>query len=340
MRFRSFVTFSIASSLILFFCTLFFSQTAAAQTTALNISVTPKFPGPFETVTINVEDFSRDLNRTNIIWSVNNKIEEKGIGIKTHQIKTGALGSTSNISIDMGGAVKNITIRPTATDLIWQADTYTPPFYPGKALHSNQDPITVVAEPYFIDSKGARLDPSTFVYRWKLNGEADSAASGYGKRIYKITPSILIKPNDVSVEVTTSDETYKSGGSITINDTRPEILFYEKNPIYGINFGRTLNDKDFIMTNDETTIVGEPFFFSNAQKNTQSGLTYTWTQNGTTVQQEGNELTFRKPEDQNGRAQIGLGIKNLERFMQFATGNFYVQFNNNTNIAPASQPIF
>lgn len=318
---------------VLIFCVFFAPATPAhAQTESFRVTILPQYPGPFEKVSVAVEDFSRDLNSVDITWSVNGKVVKKGTGLKNLDITTGDFGSASNISINMGSTVRTLTIAPTAVDMLWQADTYTPPFYEGKALHSNQDPITIEAEPFFITTKGTRLDPTKLIYTWKNNDTVDQNASGYGKNVYRYTPSILLKPIDVSVDVTTSDNSFYGHGEVNIDDTGPEILLYENNPLYGILFNNALNDRDITLSTQEINVIGSPFYFSNNQA--RAGLlAYTWQQNGSTVNEGNDELIFRKPADANanggassGRSSISLAVKNLERIMQNASASTHLMF--------------
>lgn len=310
-----------------------------AQTNALRISMIPQFPGPFEPIAVDVEDFSRDLNKIDISWSVNGKIEQRGVGLKRFRLNTGALGTITNISINMGGDIHQLTVRPATTDLLWQTDTYAPPFYKSKALHSNQDPIIVVAEPFFLNSQGVRLDPEKLIYRWKQNGKFNDFASGYGKKTFKIVPSVLLKPIDVEVDVSSVDGIFHSVSSISVPNSKTEVLLYENHPLYGIIFEKSLNGGEFPITNHEVRIIGTPFFFSEEQKKLGQ-LVYDWKLNNSSVNQPGNEVIFRKPEGSGeGRSFVSLGIKNTERFAQASSASLYVQFKNEEE-APADQNIF
>lgn len=323
-----------------FFLNFLLISAAHAQTNALRISMIPQHPGPFEKVSVSVEDFSRDLNKVQISWSLNGKVEKTGTGLKSFEFNTGALGSVSSISINMGGEVQTLTVRPTVTDIIWQADTYTPPFYQGKSLHSNQDPITLVAEPFFITSQGDRLDPEKLVYKWTYNGKVNSNASGYGKKTFTVSPSILLKPIEVVVEVTSPDNSYHSLSKISIADTKPEVLLYENDPLYGIHFENTLNNKDFPITSQEIRVFGVPLFFSRKQKN-ENALDLNWRLNGTGINQTGPEVIFRKPEGSGGgRSSIYLEAKNPERYAQFANASFYAVFSDAQSTNSSSQTVF
>lgn len=320
-KFLALLTFALCASPLL----------SHAQTNAIKIQVTPTSPKPYETVTVSIEDYSQDLNKIEMKWSVNGEVVSSGPGLKRIQTKTGAIGTAQKIDINIGGDIKTVTVRPTATDLLWQADTYTPPFYKGKALHSSQDPIMVHAEPFIVNTSGTRLDPNKLVYKWKLNGNVNATASGTGKKTFKVVPSILPKPAEISVEITSTDNVYRSEASIVVPTSNPEIVLYENHPLYGIRTARALNGKDFALTSSEANIVAEPFFFSRNQKDFDL-LTYSWSLNNSSVNQEGNEIVVRKPTGEgSGKSQISLTIKNLERILQTANATMYAVYNNSSD---------
>lgn len=300
----------------------------SAQAPARRINISPESPGPFQSVTISVEDFSGDIDATKITWTVNGKAATEGTGRKSYTVRTGALGTKTDVSINIGGSVENVSLRPAVVDLHWQADTYTPPFYQGKAQHSNQDTVTVVAEPFFLTSAGARINPDALVYRWKVDGRVNQNASGYGKKSFQVASSVLPKPLTVDVDVYSADETYRGQATIVIPESTPEVLLYENDPLYGISFSKALNGGEHTISNTEVTVLGIPFFFSNSQRNTGS-LTKIWKLNGNTINESGDEIILKKPSgDVSGRSQISFEVKNPVRFMQNAKGDFYVRFNN------------
>ena len=128
--------------------------------------VSPENPRPNQIVTIDIESFSIDLDRADsITWLINNEVVSRGAGIKQMQFETGKLGSHSVIDVvvrgtSMGAITESITIAPTEVDLIWEADSYTPPFYSGKALPASDADITIVAISQFVTSSGTKLKSS------------------------------------------------------------------------------------------------------------------------------------------------------------------------------------
>jgi hypothetical protein len=330
---------SLSLALVFSFVISFVTLISAISTTTAHaqqaggpvITIIPKHPGPFQNVTIKVDEFSRDPNSLNIAWTLDGKSAQSGTGLKEFKFTTGALGTVHNVSINVGGVSRAVTIRPAVVDLMWQADSFTPPFYSGKALHSNQDPVTVVAEPFFLNAQKVRINPSTLIYNWKQDGKAVGSASGYGKKTFKVTPSILMKPIEIEVEVSSSDGVYHATSRISVSDTKPEVTAYENHPLYGIIFQNALNGKDFVMSGSETRIAIMPYYFSNEQKKINA-LDYTWKLNNSLIPEKNDEIVFRKPENvRQGSSAVTLNVKNNTRFMQSSDASFNVKFSNEVN---------
>lgn len=301
---------------------------------AMRITVFPQYPKAFERVTVTVEDFSRDINGLTVSWSLNGRSATRGVGLKTFTFETGALGSVSNVSVSAGGVSQTIAIRPTEIDLIWQASSYTPPFYEGKALHTNQDTVTFLAEPFFITRQGTRINPATLVYKWKYNGNVMQNASGYGKRSFSIQSSVLAKPIAVEVEVSNTAGDFVSVASIGIHEVSPQVIVYENSPLYGLRTETALNGKVFAFGDKtETTFTAVPFFFSTPMPNSDA-LTYTWLQNGAPTSQKGNSVIFRAPAEGEGVASISVSAKHVANYLQGANASFNVDFRKPVNNTP------
>jgi len=108
----------------------------------LQLDVRPQAPRPGDTVSITAQSFSADVNRSNFTWSVNGKVIKRGLGENKIEFRTGEAGSVSVVRVivetpTLGTLSSELTLRPARVNLIWEADSYTPPFYQGKALPSS-----------------------------------------------------------------------------------------------------------------------------------------------------------------------------------------------------------
>ena len=306
---------------------------SASAGASRKVTVSPQYPKAFQDVTVTVEDYSQNIDTATISWSLNGKQVARGTGIKSYSFKTGFLGSVSTLTVSVNGSSETIAIRPSDIDLVWQSDSYVPPFYEGKALRGNQSGVRVVAQPFFLTSQGTRLDPANLLYTWKQNGKVAQASSGLGKQTFFVAPSVLAKPVDIEVEVSTRTGDYKSVARTTIEEVKPEVILYEDSPLYGVQTQASLNGRIFDLgVQPETTLLAVPFFFSTTDGNNQ--ITYSWSQNGASINKKDNTVVFRAPTSGAGEARVNVSTKHTTNFMQGGNASVTVRFDKTQ--APAS----
>jgi hypothetical protein len=105
----------------------------------LTLNTIPEKPGANQDVYAEIESYAIDLSRSQVTWLINGVIKKQGFGERTFSFKTGPLGSSMNLRVvaisPQGQSIEEeIVIQTSEVDLIWKADSYTPPFYKGKAL--------------------------------------------------------------------------------------------------------------------------------------------------------------------------------------------------------------
>ena len=297
----------------------------------INIELSPEFPKPNGQVYVSITSYSINLDGAGIIWMVNGKTKASGIGEKSISFTVGDINTTTVLEVTIstvGGSVitKTLQIRPGSIDLIWQTDALTPPFYKGKGLMSHQNRISFVAVPYMTDSNSNLIPAKNLIYKWIKNGSVEQSASGYGKNVYSFVSSIISRDLSVRVEVISTDATVKGQGFASANLIEPEIIFYKKNPLYGIEFQKALT-RTIPMGAKEIEVVGMPFNFGAMSPN-GADLTYKWFINGGEVKDGLNGLTrvFRVQEGTSGTANISLNIEHVGKILQSASDNFSLQF--------------
>jgi len=306
-------------------------QNLGGQTSNTVIRVTPPQPKPNESVTVSIENYGLDLDRSDISWFLNGKLEKEAVGAKTFDLKTGNPGSVSNVLIliktpDGQSFQQVINIRPAALDIVWEAQSYTPPFYRGKAMYPYQGKVKFVALPNIVDEKGAVLNPKNLVYTWKIDGSVVGSVSGYGRNFMYLNGSVPINPSTVSVEATSLDKNYTAGGSVTVAPQSPFILFYEDSPIFGIRYNKTLGS-NLSLENQEIKIAAIPYF-NGVQTREGQGLIYEWRLNNSIVTSgPGNSsLSFKQGSGQSGTSQISLQVTNPAKIFQFAVNSMSIAF--------------
>ncbi len=320
--------------IILFFTISAFFVTLNAQisnnTSSVSFEIIPDNPGVFETVSLKLVSYSVDLNRAKISWFINDKLKSSEIGKIKFYFKTGDIGSSSKITVSIQSKTfsinKSIIIKPTEVDMLWEAiDSYTPPFYKGKALPSSQSVIKITALP----NTSSGINPSRMIYKWKKNYKYKDLnnQSGYGKQIVVFKRNLLRENETISVEVSSLDESVKTKGRTVLSKFSPKIVFYQNNPLEGILYNNAIIN-NFKMNTEEIKVVAEPYFFSSKNKDI-SLLSYVWTLNNKeiddTESENKNEIVLRT-NGKSGASNISLSIRNLSRILQFNDNSFKVNF--------------
>ena len=202
-------------------------------------------------------------------------------------------------------------------DIIWQGETYTPPFYEGRALWSKQSLITLVAIPQGLGN------PSNLIYKWIQDGTVLGFISGPGKDTLRIEDSLFSKPQTIKVEIVTAEDELLADDELVIVPTNSQALIYEKNPLYGYMFHREVG-RNFRIDEGEVTFSAFPFF-STPPARDAGNLTYQWSTN-TGESGVGHTVTYRAPEEGEGTSRVGLRISNTAKILLPFSREFLVQF--------------
>jgi hypothetical protein len=333
MRYSVFILLFIS-----FFCTnsVLNAQSDSLSTTPINIEVLPENPNPNEPVKITVNSFSTDINSASITWIVNGKISKTGIGEKVFILTVGDTGTNTKLDIVVktkeGETVNNtLNFSPVAVDLVWQSESFVPPFYKGKAMYSHQNNVTIIAIPHIV-SNGKEINPKNLVYSWSKDDRVIESDSGYGKNTFTFEGSLISRPVKVEVRVgspITGDSGY---AHLTMTPTEPTIVFYKKDPLYGIEFQKAIIGDYNIDDINEINVVSIPLFFGVTEVRS-TDLFYKWMINGASLNNESglNSQIFRKKEGVSGKSSISLSIENSNKILQYASENFGLTFNNIKN---------
>lgn len=312
--------------------TISFAQAnmSTAYNNDLEIETIPSYPRPNEMVSIILSLYTGDLNSADIAWYKNEKVVLSGKGETKYSFRMGNVGEETKIEINiklLNGASfsKTIDLNPASVDFVWEANSYTPPFYKGKALHPRQGTLKIVAMPEFVKD-GKRISPANLVYQWKNKTTAYQSQSGYGKNSIILDGSLLGREEYVEVSVTDPVNNLISANSITIQPVDPEIVFYENDPYYGLIFDKAIAG-NFDLKGDEIQILAAPYYFTEEKYGL---LNYNWELNGQSIPELSNSRTaiFKKPEQGSGKSVISLNMENLNRILQQADAGLTMNFTN------------
>ena len=310
------------------------SDTAAvAQSLSFNepvlIQVSPESPRPGQTVTISLQSYTTDLNRADIQWRIDGKPLRSGIGVTHTTIQMGVFGTVARVSIAVKTSEgtsfsKEIVLRPTEVDIVWETKSYTPPWYKGKALAAAGSSVTVSAFARLLASNGQTISPKELVYQWRQDGKTLGNLSGYGKSTITI-PGPRFEATVISVTVSNYGNTVQGMGGVTIQPETPKVLVYEDNPLLGVRYEAAIQNS-FSLTGSETRVSAQPYFFAVSNRN-DPALEYQWEVNGEEVASGDTPSSLvLRPGSGSGFAKIAVGVQHTRVLLQRAGVEFLAQF--------------
>lgn len=305
----------------------------------LDVKIDPPLPGPNTRVYISIESYLTDLYKANISWAVDGKVILRGTGKTNFSFQNGPSGKTTTVSLSIitntGSVVtKDFSFSPVGVTIMWEADTYTPPFYKGRALISPQAGIRIIAVPDNADASNP-LGAGNLVYDWKKDGATDTAASGFGKNVYSFVGSKPLTNTKITLAVSTIDDSAQSEMQIYLPQVSPFILFYEKDPLLGVWYNKPLGGTT-ALTKKEISLSAEPYYFSNERGEAYS-LKYVWSVNGSTVSNYGRTITLRNDKGVEGTSFVSLTMRGIVQTFQTATRDLNLTFTGGSN---SGKPLF
>ncbi|MBI1999204.1 MAG: hypothetical protein HYS74_00930 [Parcubacteria group bacterium] len=296
----------------------------------LTVTATPEFPGARTEVKLTLDTSSVDLNRSTVSWTVGGRRAAEGRGIKTLTVTTGAFGSSLRISATATSpegrrVVGEITLRPADVDLLWEADTYTPPFYRGKALPSSGSALVITAFPHFVLADGTRVRDNDVIYTWSKNRRVLGGDSGFGKQTLALDGPERFFDAEITVKASSLQGTFTAQRTIRLAAVEPRVLLYRRHPLLGVLYERSLGGTEPLAEN-ELTVRVEPYYFSRDDR--ANGLQYSWELNDEPFlpPQKDTEVVFRSEGGTSGSARVGVSITNAARIFQRAAASLFITF--------------
>jgi hypothetical protein len=243
---------------------------------------------------------------------------------------TGALGQKTTVDIIIFTAAgaqidKQIIIAPAEIDLLWEAQTYTPPFYKGKALPTFKSLVRVTAIPRW---NTLTSDPTQYSYKWTYN-RIQGMAGGLGKNSVVVPAGWPSSQVPIAVETSfaeSADSTWTGYQNTTIPTSNPKLMFYEQAPLLGIQFDQALSGVKN-KSGNEVVIRAVPYFFST-DNYLNNELIYTWRINGNNVATGMDAMNMTIPKQGKGAEtyNIGLRIQNPKRILQEGNAQAGISF--------------
>lgn len=293
-----------------------------AQTpdTSIALQLDPAFPQPGESYTATLVGNNR---AGSIRWFENGSEIAAGQNQNSIRLVAPSSGTTQTLTTrvtypDGTTAQAYQTVVPYRIDLLVEPNTETPPFYQGRPLPTSGSTVTVTALVF----KG-QTSLSNLSYLWKINGKTQNGGAVYGENNTSFVPSFESQ-TVVEVQVQNSGGKTIAARSMAIPISKPEIHFYEVDPLQGMSSIALQDPYPFI--GDEVTLHAESFFMSKYLS--PDAVSQEWEINGNTVagnEDDSQEITLVKKQE-SGSADLSYSIRYLEQLLQSAQAHITVQF--------------
>jgi hypothetical protein len=283
-------------------------------------NTTPQKPNIGDNINIEVEMYGTPIANSNFVWKINGKLFKEGIG--AYKISFTLSEKTKVelfITTGSGNTIeKSFEFDPKKIVMVWESKTYTPPFYKGKSLYTPESSLILNALNLDQDN------PLTNVYNnytWSVDNTVKGDESGVGYSSYLFQGNILKSEPLFTVIVdgvnsfkdvkNNKNNSYSNETSLRVQTFPTEIISYEKSPLLGVLFNKTVGD-EFILDKNEATLVSYPLYYSLSSS--LSGI-YSWFVNDVKININSNEISFKK-KSENERSRLSLKIKNPESLLQ------------------------
>jgi hypothetical protein len=325
-------------------CGMLFATSASAQSplsqTSIQYVVSPEVPGPGDTVKIEVQGVGTFIGDSTITWKIDGSTARSGIGERSLTFVAGALGSQTTVSVtvvssEKGTFTKSFTFRPSRVTLLWEADTTAPTLYLGKMLYTAGSTFKVMAVPQVVVG-GATVSSGRLSFQWKRNDKSIPDQSGTGRNVITLDGNQLFSEENIHVDLLL-DGSEVAKGDVTIPASKPQIRFYELDPLRGTLYDAALISRA-ALAGKEVTLKAEPYFFARPKSSTN--LSFTWTLNGDAITGPDTArglLTLRQTGSGAGNASLSVALQNTDptKFVQAAKAALLIAFGSGSDTTSA-----
>lgn len=298
----------------------------------LSITTDPLYPTAGERVQFSLDGYAVDIDKSLIVWYVDGKEAQRGSGLRSFETNAPELGAVKNVRAvaeEHSGiiAIGEATLRPASVTLVWEADTYTPPFYRGRALPGAKSTIRAEAIPD-LRRGSAPIPVGDIVFTWLRDGARFHSSRG----IPSVTFSgpDLFDTDTITVIAESLDGTITARDEIRLRGEDPKIELYEHHPLFGTLYHRALVGT-VITKETEQKFAAVPLFTPRPPRDPQ--LIYEWTVNATDIEPNPTSpdiLTIRHDSSFSGVITIALALSSVTDPFLKATNAWNVQLSEDT----------
>lgn len=315
---------------------------SAFERNPLDLTMTPAYPKPGELVRIQAKSFTLDLDALDLSWKIDGKVFSASDA--SIELRAPRAGDVIEVVVEaMGGGdvfSASIEVRPASVSIVWEADSYTPPFYRGRALPSAGTALRAEAIPHLAQSDGREIVTKDIIFTWRRDGQILSRLSGRGKNTAILSAPTLFDADTISVRAESVDGSIAAENSFVIGSVEPQLVLYQEHPLFGTVLNNALN-RFHEVSESEMTFSAIPYFADISQADDTS-LVYEWSFNGETITtdpEKPNRITVRT-EGGGGLGSIGLEIFSEKNILETASALWDVMFSRGTSNSTQAGDVF
>lgn len=290
---------------------------------ALSIDLAPLFPGPEESFTATINDYSLPRQGSGIRWFVDGNLVPEAKNERSLSLTAKKAGSATKIEVVVdfadGKSVRNaVTVNPVWLDVIIEPQTRVPAFYSGRALPSSGSTVNATAL-----INGGATTPGNLMYTWRVNNQVLNGGSVRGKNNVSFTmPQGQYATLNLEVR-SVSGETI-ARRIFDIQSAKPDISFYEVSTLYGMNERAITGTLPLI--GSSLTVRAEPYHLALETFNRPDHVE--WKIAGVRYPNSSNnpyEVTLAT-QGGSGRSSINFHVRNTVQVLQGAQNSFTVSY--------------
>ena len=322
-------TWGILACMLLIPLFLYAQEDETGLERPIALSAVPEYPAPGDIVALKAQSFAIDLDRSRVIWYADGKEIARGDGVVEVTVTVGKLGSATRIAVtaeEIGGLVGNgeATLRPTEVDLIWQSNSYAPPYFRGRTFAGPGATIQAQALVRFARADGSQISESSVVYTWYKGSQR--IASGRGRSTITTSGPTLFANETLSVVAESADGLYRGRAFAQLSSVDPFLQLHENHPLFGVLYHRALIGSAATLEKEQT-VTAVPYF-ANTQAPNDASLLYAWSLEGKSLlpDPEHPETFTITSENYSGPVDIGLSLTSESDWLLSAKGAWQLVF--------------
>lgn len=254
----------------------------------LDMSMAPEYPAAGEEVRLSVKSYGINLERSTIVWYADGK--EFARNATETSVMAGKLGSSKEITVvaeEPDGLIGSgsARIRPAEVDLLWESDSYAPPYFQGRTLAGSGARIRAQAIARFVRADGTTIAAGDVIYSWYRG--STRFANGRGRSSVEFAGPALFSNETIVVIAESVDGSYRGRASVRIDGVDPTIELYENHPLFGVLYHRALTGSVSTAENEQR-VTAVPYF-AHVTSSHDPNLLYQWTVGGLRLKPDADE---------------------------------------------------